>query len=370
MVYAAWMRQAMNGHFFFDNRFAVDPQPALTIHIYFWALGLLAKITGIPLAAAIARAVFSFFFVLLLGRFVRLMTDESFAYKLAMVLTCFGAGIGFLAWQPLGNDFAPESTHPLKSILLGHLPNDVWQPEAFVFPSLLTNSLFAVSLCLIIGILYCVLRARDSWKPVPYGFFGFLMLMNIHSYDVLLLALVLTGLLVASLVQKQLTLEWLVRVLVIGAGAIPSALWFMYVLRHDPVFQARAATETFTENFRSIFFGYSLFMLAFAIGALVWLIRKKPATRIISGFALLGVTIIGMFIAAVEHTTRYWMGMAAWLGLFALALLVVGLISRKYPPINLIVSWAVIGIVAPYFPQLFERKLMMGLSVIAERAPE
>src|ERR1022692_4113879 len=47
MVYAAWMRQAMAGHFLFDNRFATDAQPGLTIHVYFFLLGQLARVTGI-----------------------------------------------------------------------------------------------------------------------------------------------------------------------------------------------------------------------------------------------------------------------------------------------------------------------------------
>src|SRR5579859_1933840 len=63
MVYAAWMRQAMTGHFLMDNRFAVDAQPGLTVHLYFWLLGLFAKAVGIPWAAAIARAVFGGLFV-------------------------------------------------------------------------------------------------------------------------------------------------------------------------------------------------------------------------------------------------------------------------------------------------------------------
>src|SRR5665213_3528558 len=44
MVYAAWMRQAMDGHFFFDNRFTTQAQPGLTVHVYFFLLGLIAKL--------------------------------------------------------------------------------------------------------------------------------------------------------------------------------------------------------------------------------------------------------------------------------------------------------------------------------------
>mgnify|MGYP006184294005 CR=1 FL=1 len=41
-----------------------------------------------------------------------------------------------------------------------------WQPEGFVFPSMLTTSLFMASLCLILVIFTSFLDARKSWKPV------------------------------------------------------------------------------------------------------------------------------------------------------------------------------------------------------------
>src|ERR1700722_11450861 len=47
MVYSAWMRQAMDGRFLMDNRFTTDVQPSLTINVYFFTLGLIAKATGL-----------------------------------------------------------------------------------------------------------------------------------------------------------------------------------------------------------------------------------------------------------------------------------------------------------------------------------
>src|SRR5579862_2118058 len=101
MVYAAWMRQAMNGHFFLDNRFAVDAQPGLTVNLYFFVLGLFAKVVGIPWAAALARFVFAGLFVLLLNKLIGLITNNAAYRYLALVIACVGAGFGFLAWQPL-----------------------------------------------------------------------------------------------------------------------------------------------------------------------------------------------------------------------------------------------------------------------------
>lgn len=363
MVYAAWMRQAMNGHFLMDNRFAIDPQPRLTINLYFFVLGLVAKVVGIPWASALARFLFGAVFVLLLDRLIRMVSQNETYQRLALVVGCFGAGFGFVAWQTLGQDFVDASHSAFKGVLLGHLPNDIWQPEGFAFSSILTNSLFSFSLCLILGIFICVLKARTSWKTVPLGVIGMLVLMNVHSYDVLILTLVLIGLLVAMVVKKEVTAQWLLRVICIGLGALPSALWFEYVLKHDPVFGARAATETYTENFRSILGGYGLLMLFAGFGGIVW-IRKHPKEKLAAvGIGLFGATVIGLFFLAHSHTAKYWMGLAPWCGLYLLSLVILALAARPNPAISLILSWAVIGLIAPYFPGLFERKLLMGLSI-------
>lgn len=364
MVYAAWARQAMDGHFFFDNRFAVDPQPSLTIHLYFWAVGIVAKLVGIPAAAAIGRFVFGALFVLLLARLLRFITPDSGKTKLTLFLACFGAGIGFLpgVWQALGQD-AAGSKPLVQALANGHLPNDVWQPEAFVFPCLLTNGLFSVSLCLIVGIFLCALKARESWKPVGWGALWFLLLMNIHSYDVLLLALVFIGFLVAAAAAKQITAVWFARVALMGLGAVPSALWFVHVLRSDPVFQARAATLTFTENFRSIFAGYLLFFLAALIGA-VSLARAARDRRWLYGVGLFGVLVACMwFLAGSAPGSGYWMSTASWVLVYVVVLAALALLASPNIGLNLMTSWAAVGLVAPYFPGLFQRKLMMGLAL-------
>lgn len=362
MVYSAWMRQAMDGRFLFDNRFAVDPQPGLTLHLYFLVLGWLAKVIGIPAAMALARSVLSGLFVWLAYKLIHKLVDEGYAQKLALSVVVFGGGLGFLTWHQYGQAFTKAS--PLSGPLMGRLPVDVWQTEGFVFPSMLVNGLFVAALCLIVGIFLCVLEARESWKPVPIGALCFLLLMNIHSYDVLLVALVLLAFLGASVVAKRATAVWVVRTVVMGLGAIPPALWFIYVLKNDPVFQARAATETYSANFRVVLLGYFI-LIALSIFALsngkeyfgALLQRQR------FGLAALGAGVLILFVVAGSHTQGYWMGMPAWALTFAAAIAIALALCGESDGRNMVVAWGVVGLVAPYFPALFERKLSMGLAV-------
>lgn len=362
MVYSAWMRQAVDGRFFMDNRFTTDVQPSLTVNIYFFVLGLIAKVTGIPAASNLSRLFFSGLFVVLAYRLIRRLGWEESTSRLAAVLTVIGGGLGFMVWHMFGVAIVRPS--PLSDILNGKLPIDVWQPEAFVFPSMLTNGLFMVSLCLIVFAFMCFLDAKDSWKPVAPGAVALCILMNIHSYDVLILALVMGGFLVATFMRKEVTAKWVVRAAAIAAGALPSALWFLHVIKVDPVFQARAATDTPSASFRAVVFGY-LLLMAFALTGLC--LRptddKELKSRRMIGAGLALLLFVGMFVAAGSSTAKYFLDSSGWVLVTVVALAAVAMLADENPAVNLVISWAMVGTVAIYFPGLFQRKLAMGLSV-------
>ena len=365
MVYAAWMRQAMDGRFLFDNRFTTDPQPGLTVHIYYLLLGWVAKIVGISLAMSLARIALSAAFVFLLYRLVRRVCPDVYTTKLAMSLVVVGGGIGCLVWADFGRTSQPPGGGALQHLFLGLLPTDVWQPEGYVFPSMLTNGLFMASLCLIVVALLAFLSAKDDWRWVLHGAVAMLVLMNVHSYDVLLVAFVMAGLLVMAIAQRQLTVGWLVRSLAIGLGAVPSALWFGYVLQRDAVFQARAATPTYTANFRQVIFGYLLLMVL-GLAALAFRPEssKRELLRRSAGLGLAVAVFVGMFVAAGSHPgDGYFMSLLAWLACMGCAAVALALVSDANPARNLVTSWALLGTLAPYFPALFERKLSMGLAI-------
>ncbi len=351
MVYAAWTWQAAHGALTFDNRFAVDPQPGLTFHLYFFLLGQIARVTGVIAAMTIGRLVFTGLFVLLLSRLVRRLRPTVYGTKLALTAAIVGGGLGFLPnfWHRFGVEG----------------PTDIWQPEGFVIPSMLTNGLFMVSLCLILSVFLCVLRARrEGKKAILQGALAMGVLMNIHSYDALLVGLVLIGFLAASLVARQATVPWVVRCVIIVLGALPASLWFLHVLGADEVFRARAATETFTPNFRQVLLGY---LPPMALG-LVGLYRhsaqhEKDRPRHLAGLAIAVLLIVALAALSGGHQGGYFLSPLGWAAAFVAAVAATALMAVRSPARNLIVAWALIGTVAIYFPGLFQRKLTMGLAI-------
>lgn len=362
MVYAAWMRQAMEGRILMDNRFAIDPQPGITVHFYFLVVGWFAKLVGLFWAATLAKVAFVAVFVWLAYGLIRRVTRDVFTIKIALALVCFGAGFGFLAWHNFGRALVNPMPEFLRAWMGGLQPTDVWQPEGFVFPSMLTNGLFMASLSLIVIAFTAFLDAREDWNAVWKGGLAMLVLMNVHAYDALLVALVMVAFLAATFASRTLTTAWLGRAILIGCGAVPTALYFLHVLRADPVFQRRAETETYTSNFLQVFWGY-LPLLALGLwGAWTALPDSGPIRRRI-GIALVPLTLAAMLYGARGHTEGFWLDMPVWAGLFALAIGVVALNADDAPARNLLFAWAIVGLVAPYFPGLFQRKLLMGLSI-------
>jgi len=361
MVYAAWMRQAMDGAILFDNRFTTDPQPGLTLHVYFLTLGWVAKVVGITLASNLARLGFTFLFVILLGRLAVRLKLPVFTAKFALILACFGGGLGFLQWQNFGRELI-EKEGLIAGATGGWAPIDLWQTEAFVFPSMLVNGLFMVALCLIHGIILAVIDAKANWRVVASGLVFFALLMNVHSYDVLLLGIVLLAWRLTMIGQGPWNRDWDVRVLTMALGILPPALWFAYVLQTDAVFQARAATPTFSATFAQVLIGIIPLV---GLAAELLFERKTEGPRPFPFRLLAYVATFGILFVLSRGADpgQYFVGVPGFLALCALSLGLLFAVRTEDQGRNLLWSWAIFGLVALYFPALFQRKLAMGLVI-------
>ncbi len=332
-VYAAWAKQAQEGRFLFENRFTTEDQPRLTINIYFLLVGNIAKLVGVPAAMHLCRLVFGLLLLMALFRFAARLSNETRKQIFALVIATAGAGIGFLLWSRYGH------TGPI----------DVWQPEAFGFPSLMTNGLFCASLCLMLVVWENILVAKDSWKPVLPGAFATLILANIHTYDVLTIALTAVCF-VAICVRSQLfTGIWFARACVIGAGALPSIAWFVYVRANDPVFAARAETVTHSAAPHLVLYGFSLLLVLALTGSAQFQTQPKWSVAAPLLFAIGSIFILQNNPPA-----------AIFFLVFAILVGLSMLIKTSSTTAAFLLAWMVVGLVIIYYPGLFQRKLIAG----------
>jgi hypothetical protein len=301
-VYLAWMRQAADGHFFLQNLFTGERQPGRTINLFFWTLGMLARFTHLPLALVyhLARFGFGALLLVLVYHLAAFLTEDRLARCAALGFVAVSSGLGWLIW-------------PGKVVIdpLG-APVDTWQPEAITFLSLYANALFCAAMAAMAGIFLCLLVAQRTGKLRPAAGAGLLLFLlgNFHSYDVITVAAVWIGYLcVTGLVSRRLPFSELRQAAVAAAIGLPTVLYQYYLLRTDPVFQARAAVPTPSPALWYYLLGYGFLIPLALLGA--W-------RRIAQG-------------------------------------------SARRPGALLPIVWAVAGFAVIYIPVSFQRKLAEGL---------
>jgi hypothetical protein len=241
-VYLSWTRQAADGHFGTLNLFTTVKQHGYLFNSLFLLLGTVVRLTGfaIPIVFQIFRLMGAVLLLWLAYIICRLVYPASIYARLTSFgLIALSSGFGFLYWPKWANNNA------------GHFPVDVWQPEAFTFLSIYTTVLFVVATIFILAAFYNLVRGEMTDKYI-YGVYAGLcglVLGNIHSYDVLHIAAAWGVYLVAvSIAERKFDVRRWTRALVAGALTLPSTVYQYWVFQHEPVFRARAMTQTLSPS--------------------------------------------------------------------------------------------------------------------------
>lgn len=330
-VYLAWIRQAQEGHFFFENRFTTDPQPRLAVNLFFWAIGTIARWTGVPvlLLFHLVRMGLGVVWLWTLWLLYKRLLPEG-ARLPALWLACVSAGLGWLFWQDSG-------------ILA---PIDVWQVEAFTFLSLYLNPLFVVGTLLMTAIMYDLWRAVEdgAWRYALRAGVWALLLGNVHSYDVIQVAGAwLAFLIVHALWRRRVEQRWWQKALVAGGIGLPSVAYQYWLYRVDPIFRHRADVLTAAPALWQVLAGYAPLLLLAAVAVAILArerrLRDEPFLFLLSWAAVgVGLQYLPRLLAVVgwDAPLRFErkMVMGAHLPLCALAawglwLLVRGLPARR-----------------------------------------
>jgi hypothetical protein len=282
-------------------------------NVFFWLLGRAVHHLHLSPQAAMqcARVGGGLVLLWLISRLYRycLPGDDNRRARLtAFGFVCLSSGLGWAQWAHWRDKNLPGS------------PVDAWQPEAYTFLSLYTSPLFTVSLVFIVGALYALLKGEEKgrWRyAVKAGLCG-AVLGNIHSYDVLHIAVVWGLFLVVWTVIRR------------GRGVAQSWLRGILALA-DAVFHKRADVKTLSPAFWHYALGYGL-VFGLALAALAWLWRSRPnPTPPESGAG--GTTPSG---SAAGGPSR---------------------------PMLFAACWAVGGFAAAYLPFAFQRKMLMGTHI-------
>jgi hypothetical protein len=280
-VYLSWMKQVAQGQFFQENRFCVEPQKSVLFNLWFLILGWLSKLTGGPVAYHIGRLVGVAGLVAAVSSLTKQIFSDRKHQNLALAFTCISSGFGYL----FGGFSAARG-------FTGQ-PVDLFQPELSVFQVSVYSPLFAPALALIIIAISNWIKAETSRQTQPAILAGVAtaLLGNIHSYDVLHVALaVIVIRIVGDLVLRQFDLQMWLRATAAGVIALPTTAWVFYATRVDPLFAARADTDTRTAAIHWVILGFGI-AFPFAVVAVVNAIKSRDATKLMLAAWWLGAML-------------------------------------------------------------------------------
>ncbi|HEY3397147.1 MAG TPA: hypothetical protein VGM19_05740 [Armatimonadota bacterium] len=281
-VYRSYIQQHAQGAFFVRNQYTLEPQTPRFVNLLFLSMGAVVRLTG--LNSALVYHLFRLVLGVVLLYLVYLLAAEiglrRWGRWLALLLAGLSSGLGWLVYlQVTGGAMAPEAANRLA-------PVDVaagWQamPEALTFPTLLLNALFVAGVALMAAVVLWALRAAREpglRAPVICGLL-LLVLGNVHSYDVIVLYLLVAAWLVFAAARGQLPWGAAVgRYALIGLLGAPSMLWQYHVQTVDPTWAAKYAVAKASPSLSGYLLGYGLVLLLAVIGAGYALHRaRRPA---------------------------------------------------------------------------------------------
>lgn len=284
-VYLAYMKQAVEGRWLLLDPFTSEPQSGRVLNVFFLKLGLLCRVTGLPLPIMyhLARVVCGWMLLLAVYCLAAQALPEIRYRRLALWLLAFASGFG---WR---YHAGPGQPHPID------FGPGLVMPEAITFLSLLLNPLFCAAVLLMIAAIGFGAHAISSGKMLSAIFAGIaaLMLGNIHTYDLAPVAVVLALYALTLLLQKRLTVRGFFAAGIIILTAVPSLAYQLWLMRIGDVTMANkleSAVESPAPRFLAL--GLGLPLLLGLVGAVRTARRGSSegarllAIWLITGFAL------------------------------------------------------------------------------------
>ncbi len=300
-VYHSWMRQAREGKWLFKDLFTTDPHTPFLFNLLFLLLGLIQR--WFPLNdlfyAHLVRLFSGAVFLLLCYQLILYLLPNPSHQQLAFLTLLFSSGLGWLFSRQV-----PYS------------PIDLWQTEAITFLCIYQSFLFLFSLTLMVLYVFWFLRSEqeERWCWAIGAGFGGLLLADIHPYDILHLWAVLGGYFCWSLRQHpEGWLSRLLKILPLFFIPLPAVGYNYWLFLREPLFRARALVPTGSAPLPFVLLGYGL---------------------------LLPLAGWGYYLLSRSEDQRE---------------------SRRIAPFLAI--WALVGLLLPYVPLSFQRKLIMGAHI-------
>ena len=337
-VYYSNINQVIEGDFLVKNLFTAEDQSIGTFNVWWFLVGLVAKIFGLSvilvfqLSRIFMIPVFIFISYLFVAYFIQSVPQR----KISLIFILFSSGAGF--WMAGLIDtvtFADTTTY--------WWPIDLWLTEAITFNALYQTSHFIASITLTLLIFLLMLLAFEKNRFNYAVISGFLALFyfNFHPYylpvifGVLGLYLFVLFLQASKILWRQM--GYLVTVFLIS---FPSIIYHFWLIQASPVIGQRAVQNvTNISPLPFVLIGYGFLLPGFFLG-LYWLIKRKSLNiKFIFLLIWLGLNVVLIYSPFPFHS-RYTQGIQIIFSIFTVVDYFIFYINLFYQ--RLVAVWSTI----------------------------
>lgn len=272
--YFTWIRQAQGGHFFFQDQYTSEFSARYIFHPIFLLVGLVAKLTFIPVIYIwlLLIIVADFFLLFSIYVFFTYFIKSTIQRALTFLLVTFGAGIGWLiGWRSI----------------------DLRLTETTIFQSLSWPFIFSIALSLLLWFFISALRSLTDENIHDYklakfaGFVGFLLAL-IHPYDLVTAYIVL----ILYIIFFTSFRKHLKKLLFIFLLPILPLIYDFIIQLIDPVLKRHNQTLMLTDSILYIISGFGLILLFAVLGAKIIFKKKERSYYFILLWAISSLIII------------------------------------------------------------------------------
>lgn len=265
----AMMQAGMQGEWCYHMRFTTEEHKAVSIRLFYLALGHISKALGLQpeTAYGLFRWIFGYLALFSIYGLCRNYFKKKLLLWAAFLLTVFGSGLGWLqllaGWQ-----FGPIT------------PIDFWLIDAYVFFSLSLFPHFSCTIALMAFGLLGFLKFLESRKR---GYILLVCLAGVITQMVNPIAFIVVDaailfVVIAALIKDHT--RWkstLVAMSAIALSQIPLLIYNLIILSRDPIWSQYAAQNiTLSPSPVHYLMGFGLFLPMVVIGTVFAFKERKP----------------------------------------------------------------------------------------------
>ncbi len=305
-VYYSYIRQISSGENVIKDNFTSEPQYIGTFNAWWWMVGVFNRAIGdhVIIVFQLARILMIPIFAASMYLFVSYCMPLPRQRLYALVFIFFSAGVGLYA-APIVDQWH------IADIIPYHWPIDLWIAEAITFNAVFHSSHFIASITCMILIFLLFLISNETKKIAPVLIAGAIALFffNFHPYYAPVVALVIGGYTATiSLIERRIAWRSLWSGALIGGIGLPSILYHVWLIMHEPVIGIRAAQNiTLNSPWPYVIIGFGFLLPGAILG--IWMIARRK----IWNPGLILITIWGavngiLMFAPTPFQSRYTQG--------------------------------------------------------------